>query len=420
MLVLGACSTHDASPTATGGSSAGPGTGGIDPRGGNPSVGGDAAGGDVTGGGGTGGAGSTQASGGESSGAAATGNVPATGGIESIGGSSLDGAGSGNVATGGVTTGGVGVGGAPPGATGGALLTGGSDTGGTAGTTSTGGGGNTDAGGTGGMNGTGGLEGRGGLGGLLGVQTGTVGDTAVSPEGDFERAKIAIEGEQYIIQNNNYGDPANTNLIIEYVNNGFTVIEGAGVGPRAGEPASFPAIYIGANGETNHGVFATTPTDNLPIQLSQITRVDTKFAWSGTTTSFAACYELWLANSTPTTTYLDALDGFVRLWLHAPSDEQPLGTQQGEVVAAGQAWEVWVGPRGEGPAGYNPAPVVTFVARSDVPAMTFDLAEFLDAAADYGIHPSLYLTDVFFGFQIFTGGAGEDLSVDEFTCVVAN
>ena len=41
------------------------------------------------------------------------------------------------------------------------------------------------------------------------------------------------------------------------------------------------------------------------------------------------------------------------------------------------------------------------------------------AAASYGIQSSWYLTDVFGGFEIWNGGSGGNLSVDEFKCVVA-
>ncbi|HYQ14639.1 MAG TPA: hypothetical protein VEQ58_02745, partial [Polyangiaceae bacterium] len=119
----------------------------------------------------------------------------------------------------------------------------------------------------------------------------------------------------------------------------------------------------------------------------------------------------------------DGIDGFVMIWLRDPSGKQPIGSiKASNVMVAGQAWNVWVGPRGQGPAGNNNAPVVSFVNPSednDSRAQSFkdvDLKQFFTAASQYGISSSMYLTDVFGGFEIWSGGTG--LSVDEFKAVV--
>jgi hypothetical protein len=104
---------------------------------------------------------------------------------------------------------------------------------------------------------------------------------------------------------------------------------------------------------------------------------------------------------------------------------QPIGeVKASNVMVANQAWDVWVGPRGDGPAGYNNAPVVSFVnvkKDADDRAQSFkdvNLKEFFTAAAQYGIASTMYLTDVFAGFEIWNGGAGGNLKVDEFKAVV--
>jgi len=43
----------------------------------------------------------------------------------------------------------------------------------------------------------------------------------------------------------------------------------------------------------------------------------------------------------------------------------------------------------------------------------------MTAAAAYGIPATMYLTDVFAGFEIWNGGSGGNLSLDEFKAVVA-
>ncbi len=248
--------------------------------------------------------------------------------------------------------------------------------------------------------------------------TGRVGSDGA--EGDFERAKVVADGEEYIIQNNNWGNPDSTNLILEYKNNSFKVVEGRGEGGNGqGVPSSFPSIYIGANGFTQNGVLATSGTDNLPKQVSQINSIQTTFEWSGTTDSFNATYDVWFANSPPATEYKDGIDGFLMVWLHDPADAQPIGGQTRSANIAGTSWQVWTGERGPGPDGYNDAPVVSYVANQSMNALTFDLKDFIDdAVQNNNLSGSMYLTDVFAGFEIWRGGAGGNLGVDKFTCKV--
>jgi hypothetical protein len=254
-------------------------------------------------------------------------------------------------------------------------------------------------------------------------QKGTVGIANVNPDGDFARAKVTVGGENYIIQNNNWGNPSGTDLILSYVNNSFKITSGSGSGASA--PASFPSIYIGNNGNTANGVYSTKTTDNLPVQISAITSLPSTFRYSGSTASYNAAYDIWFANSIPTTEYKDGIDGFVMIWLRDPTGKQPIGTvAESNVNVAGRNWNVWVGPRGDGPEGYNDAPVVSFVNTSednDSMAQSFkdvDLKAFFTAAAKHGIGSSMYLTDVFAGFEIWQGGAGGNLGVDEFKAVV--
>lgn len=254
----------------------------------------------------------------------------------------------------------------------------------------------------------------------IGDQQGTVGYANVSPDGDFDRAKVVVGGKEYIIQNNNWGNPQDTDLILSYFNNSFKITSGTGNGgPVQGAPASFPSIYIGANGNTANGVYTTSATDNLPRQISQINSVNTKFRWSGSTNVFNATYDVWFANSPPSQAYNDGIDGFVMLWVHNSGDERPIGDPKDNADIAGYSWTIWEGPRGAGPDGRDSkAPVVSFVANQSIPSMDFDLLDFIKAAQPYGITPNMYLTDVFFGFEIWQGGSGGNLGVDEFTCVV--
>lgn len=254
----------------------------------------------------------------------------------------------------------------------------------------------------------------------IGDQKGTVGGTG-NDDLDFDRKKILVGGENYIIQNNNWGNPGGSDCILSFLNNSFNVTQCTGTGASA--PAAFPSIYIGNNGNTANGVLSTKTTDNMPIQISQIANIETTFRYSGSSGgSYNACYDIWFANSPPTEEYKDGINGFVMVWLRDPSDKQAIGTQAGTANIAGQTWNVWVGPRGDGPAGTNNAPVVSFVnptQNDDSRAQSFvnkNLLEFLTAASSHGIGSNMYLTDVFGGFEIWSGGSG--LKVDEFKAIV--
>jgi hypothetical protein len=252
-----------------------------------------------------------------------------------------------------------------------------------------------------------------------GDQTGTVGGSN-NDDLDFDRAKINVGGENYIIQNNNWGNPGGSDCILNYTNNSFTVTTCTGSGSSA--PAAFPSIYQGANGNTANGTLSTSTTDSMPIQISNIASATSSFRYSGGSGSYNACYDIWFANSPPSGEYQDGIDGFVMIWLRDPSDKQAIGTNQGSVTIAGQTWNKWVGPRGDGPAGYNDAPVVSFVnptENDNSRAQSFvekNILEFIQAASGNGIGGSMYLTDVFAGFEIWNGGQG--LKVDEFKLTV--
>ncbi|RYZ09868.1 MAG: hypothetical protein EOO73_03020 [Myxococcales bacterium] len=260
---------------------------------------------------------------------------------------------------------------------------------------------------------------------VVGTQTGTVGVANTTDNtGDFKRAKVLVDGEEYIIQNNNWGNPLSSDLILTYTNNSFKITGGTGSGASA--PASFPSIYIGGNGNTMNGVYSTKGTDKLPIQIKDITSLPSTFRYSGSTGQFNAAYDIWFSNTIPTTEYKDGINGFVMIWLRDPNGKEPIGgatPTATNVMVAGQAWNVHVGPRGDGGPNAN-APVVNFVnpqQDNDSRAQSFknvNLKEFFTAAEKYGIGPNMYLTDVFGGFEIWQGGSGGNLAVDEFKAVV--
>ena len=79
-----------------------------------------------------------------------------------------------------------------------------------------------------------------------------------------------------------------------------------------------------------------------------------------------------------------------------------------------------MGPRNSGNPLDNNLPVISYVNEGpSVLDYSFDLKDFIDDALARninGFNANLYLTDVFAGFEIWSGGAG--LRVEEFTADV--
>ena len=78
---------------------------------------------------------------------------------------------------------------------------------------------------------------------------------------DFQRVKVSARVARATSSRTTTGvTPAGTNQTISYRDNSFTSRADTGAGPGGGVPASFPSIYIGANGDTQNGNFSTGGT----------------------------------------------------------------------------------------------------------------------------------------------------------------
>ena len=257
-------------------------------------------------------------------------------------------------------------------------------------------------------------------GGTVSVLQGDIGGANTQPA-NFQRVKVYNGGNAYIIQNNNWGN-SGSGQTIHYKDNTFQITSTTGNGSSA--PASFPSIYIGENGDVASGLYQTSPGDGLPKQVSAIQSVQTSFAWSGGTggKDFNATYDVWFSSKIPTAGgYNDAISGFVMVWLYKPGNHQPIGNIARTASIAGHNWDVWVGPRNTTAAGTDGVnrPVVSYVSKDgSLGSLSFDLNLFIKDAAASGISSSWYLTDVFGGFEIWTGSDSAGLQCTGFTCVV--
>ena len=267
-----------------------------------------------------------------------------------------------------------------------------------------------------------------------GTTAGTIGSATASQTASFQRAAVTgTDCHEYVVQNNNWGTPTSTTQIINYTGTSFTIQSTSGNVTGQGVPAAFPSTYVGANGNLANGTYNTWSDTGLPKQISAMQSTTTSFAWSGGSGSkdFNATYDVWFANSPPTAGYADAVSGFLMVWLYQPSGRQPIGKKVRTTgTIAGHTWNVWVGPRGSGTD--TTRPVVSYVA-SDSPVaslQSFDLKQFMNdavtnASSDMSMggtgaafSNSWYLTDVFAGFEIWTGSTAAGVKSTGFSCVV--
>jgi hypothetical protein len=254
---------------------------------------------------------------------------------------------------------------------------------------------------------------------------GTIGGASSGTDLDYQRVKVGPAGmrgptaKQYIIQNNNWGNASGTNQTITYSNNSFTIMSPTGGSPGNGVPASYPSIYIGANGDTQNkndppkGSYNTKPTDGLPKQISAIGTAMSTYAYNMASGDYNAAYDIWVSDQNLTSDYNDARSGFVMVWPYKPSGRNPIGTMMTTKMIGSTMYQVWVGPRG---SGSNPnRPVVSYVNTSTSMGATINLKLFLADASMYGIPSNWYVTDIFFGFEIWNGSGTTGLAVTNFT-----
>jgi hypothetical protein len=120
------------------------------------------------------------------------------------------------------------------------------------------------------------------------------------------------------------------------------------------------------------------------------------------------------------------------VWLYQPSGRQPIGKKvRTGVTIPGTTvkWDVWVGPRGTMSMGTDDGnrPVVSYVAQQKLMTLSFDLKSFMSDAVTNGaadqsaggtsqaFSSSWYLTDVFAGFEIWTGSNATNLKSTGFS-----
>lgn len=263
----------------------------------------------------------------------------------------------------------------------------------------------------------------------------TLGGSATFASSTERHALTGDDCRKYVVWNNNFADPTGSTQTVSCVGTSFTVLAST-CSAASTEPASFPSVYIGGNGNIANGAYLTWDDSGLPKQISAVMRAKTSFSWKGGLEGgdFAATVKVWLSKSKAVAgSYDDAISGSLAIWLGQPSHRQPVGERVREAMLEGHLFDVWVGPHGSTALGTDDPqrPVVSYVLKdATLSGLDFDLVAFLVDAVSQGsadqsagktssaLYGSWYVTDVFAGFQIWTGSDATGLTCKKFSCRV--
>ena len=209
-------------------------------------------------------------------------------------------------------------------------------------------------------------------------------------------AHVTCNGQDYLIQSNQWGSTAGQTLTYG-PGTKFKVAVQNGTGVNY-SPASFPSIFIGSN--SNH----STTGNGLPKQVSALGTVQTSWTWAANNASgsYNATYDVWFATSgagdPPSTSIPSA--AYLMVWLYKPTDNQPNGSSVASATIAGKNWNLWSGTS-------NGKPCYSYVAQQNLNSLSFDLNLFIKDAVLRGYLQNTWgLTNVFAGFEIWSGGVG--------------
>ena len=238
--------------------------------------------------------------------------------------------------------------------------------------------------------------------------------------GRFGSTKVNAAGVEYFLQVNEWNAMAAQTLTYggNFV---LQMTEQAASVPTNGGPTGFPSLFIGAN--SKH----VTANSNLPKLVSSLTSVPTTWTWNDHGTladsvgsSYNATYDVWFStNPLGEPNAAGPSGGFLMVWLHKPTDAQPIGkVLYPAVTIPGVAgtWDVWIGLNGT-------RPCISYARTEDTLSLSYDLNDFIkDAVANRTnagapvLQGTWYLTNIFTGFEIWRGGV--NLETTSFCAVV--
>lgn len=231
--------------------------------------------------------------------------------------------------------------------------------------------------------------------------TGYSGEGTGTLTAQYDARLVTSGGKNYYVQNNVWGN-ASSNQSITFNGVAFTVNQQSASNGTSGAPVSFPSVFIGSNG--GH----TTTGSNLPKLVSSLTTVPTGWsinAGSSVAGTYNATYDVWFSSGANGDNGAGQPSGaYLMVWFYKPNGAQPIGSIKASAVSiSGSSWDIWYGGT------QNGVPVISYVRTSATTSLSFDLNVFIkDAVANRPgtVKSTMALTNVFAGFEIWSGGAG--------------
>lgn len=235
--------------------------------------------------------------------------------------------------------------------------------------------------------------------------------TKLTMDKDFASAYINTKNDSkksYVAITNWWGKFTNQTVAVDGL--GFTVTNSATT-DNPSLPVGFPSIFIGKyQKDQSNG-------SNLPKQVSAIQSIPTVFESNATSMSnsdFNATYDVWLTSSSSVLSDTASSPGsngvMLMVWMYKPANKSPRGgisSSNHTVSGVDGSWNVWVDTQANGTS-----PTVSYVSTSPRSGLTFDLNKFLQDAVsnNYLVKSSMYLSVVFGGLEIWSGGNNAQIS----------
>jgi hypothetical protein len=226
--------------------------------------------------------------------------------------------------------------------------------------------------------------------------------SSLTQQGSAAFLTVAESDKQYVVQSNWWHLFKQQILAINGLS--FTVLNPTGAASSDDNPMGYPSLFIGSYAGR------TTKSSNLPKQVASLTKVNTVFSTNATsfgTSNYNAAYDVWFTATgapLPATQYTPGPGGaYLMVWLFNPIDRQPRGAEayaRHVVAGISGSWNVWIDN--------TDPPCISYVSTSGLGHLDFDLNAFIQDAVTnrYGVTPSMYLSIVFAGFEIWGGGNG--------------
>ena len=233
--------------------------------------------------------------------------------------------------------------------------------------------------------------------------TGTISDR-------YGAAIVTRNGLQYYVQNNVWGASANQSLVVNGTS--FTVTQQTGDNSGSYNPVSYPSIFIGSN--NSHA----TANSGLPRAVTSLPSITTSFSHNATGSIggiYNAAYDVWFS-TTASGDPGNPSGGYLMVWLYRPTQKQPVGGVRaaGQTIAgADGTWNVYTCTPTATDTCSNNRPVISYVRTTSTTSLTFDLRNFINHAMSNfpaNVPTSWYLSNIFAGFEIWSGGVGLQVS----------